>query len=161
MDDGVDGTEKRNGLTLRTSSRRTDHTNLLTLDKIALASNRRGGFQKGQSGNPNGRRTETERYGSVNIAELARSYGPQAIHTLVMCLRDPRYKLAAAVALLDRGFGKPTVAIHTQSEATVLHLVAAQEHGDELLRQAMSGSGVTIDADETNTATHDDAPPLE
>lgn len=133
---------------------------LLTLEKTDIVKKGNPNWKKGVSGNPIGRRIEQERYGAVNIAELARSYGPEAIKTLVHCLRDPRYKLAAAVALLDRGFGKPTVAIHTQSEATVLHLIAAQEHGDELLRSFEKPA--TIEGDvATETAPHDDAAPLE
>jgi len=132
---------------------------LLTLTKPEIARKGNPNWQKGVSGNPIGRRTEVERYGTVDIKALARSHGVDAIKTLVHCLRDPRYKLAAAIALLDRGYGKPSVSIHTQSEGTVLHLVAATQVGEALI-EAMSDAP-QIDGDVEKTATLDDAPPLE
>ena len=48
-------------------------------------------------------------------------------------LRDPRHKVAAAQALLDRGWGKPTQTIETTGDSTVLHLIAAQAISAELL----------------------------
>jgi hypothetical protein len=38
---------------------------------------------------------------------LARQHTVAAIDTLVKCLIDPRHRVAAAVALLDRGWGRP------------------------------------------------------
>ena len=61
------------------------------------------GFRKGRSGNPGGRPKA-----AYDIQALARQHGPEAIHTLVGCLKDPKHKVAAAIALLDRGFGKAT-----------------------------------------------------
>lgn len=67
-------------------------------------------FRKGQSGNPGGvSATEAE------VRRLARSHGPEAIERLVELMRqgsDRRLALQAAVALLDRGFGKPDMAIN-------------------------------------------------
>lgn len=65
-------------------------------------------FVKGQSGNPGGRPKETG-----EIRELARKHGPEAIRTLALHMAgdDPRVAVAAAQALLDRGFGKPAQAI--------------------------------------------------
>lgn len=59
------------------------------------------GFKPGQSGNPGGK---------VKIASLeaaARAHTPEAIEALVLALRSPRERVPAAIALLDRGWGKP------------------------------------------------------
>ncbi len=58
-------------------------------------------FQKGVSGNPGGRPQA-----SYDIATLARQYAPEALAALYDALKDPRLKVAAAQALLDRGYGK-------------------------------------------------------
>jgi hypothetical protein len=64
----------------------------------------RGGYERGQSGNPGGR----PKAAAVMTAE-ARRYCIKAIHALVLTMRTetgaPR--IAAANALLDRGFGRP------------------------------------------------------
>lgn len=61
-------------------------------------------FKPGQSGNPKGRPVGSHLF---DIGKIAREHAPAAIQTLVDCLRDDRHKVAAAIALLDRGFGKP------------------------------------------------------
>lgn len=63
-------------------------------------------FQPGQSGNPNGRRKE-----DVRVRELAREQTEAAIQALVDALSDEKTRVSAAVALLDRGWGKPAQAI--------------------------------------------------
>ena len=61
---------------------------------------------KGQSGNPGGRPKE-----ELDIRKLARSRGQEAIDTLHAIMRDekapPAARIAASVALLDRGYGRP------------------------------------------------------
>jgi hypothetical protein len=60
-------------------------------------------FPKGVSGNPAGKKRH-----EVNVQALARTFTEAAVLTLVECLADPKHKVAAAVALLDRGWGRPT-----------------------------------------------------
>ena len=60
-------------------------------------------FKPGQSGNPGGRPRAI-----VDVQELARTYTPAAIKALGNALNSPRERVAAAQALLDRAWGKPT-----------------------------------------------------
>lgn len=64
-------------------------------------------FKKGQSGNPAGRRKETD---EEKLNKLVRNYADKAVNAYVACLDDAEAphsaKIAAATALLDRGFGK-------------------------------------------------------
>jgi len=81
------------------------------------------------SGNPKGRPPRRER----SAAEMARDYAEDAIKALVRSLHVPSTRVPAAIALLDRGFGKPQVSIASQVDVNVLHLVAAQLVGEQLV----------------------------
>jgi hypothetical protein len=82
----------------------------------------KGGWKRGQSGNPGGRRagyhvTRTPQdppppktYRPISdICREARGFAELALHTLVDICRcgSDRDRLAAATQILDRGFGKP------------------------------------------------------
>jgi hypothetical protein len=94
-----------------------------------------GSWKPGQSGNPNGRAKPL-----VDVAALARKHGPKAIEIvagIMMRDKDSKVRLAAAVALLDRGFGRPKQEIETTGNQTIeLHLVAARVISQELLASA-------------------------
>lgn len=68
------------------------------------------GWQKGVSGNPGGRPKEAHR-----VRDYAKQHTQLAIDTLVeVCKNTEAYdssRIAAAVALLDRGWGRPAQAI--------------------------------------------------
>ena len=67
-------------------------------------------FQPGQSGNPGGRPRE-----NAEVKALARQYTERAILTLASIMQNEDAKgserVAAASALLDRGYGKPAQTI--------------------------------------------------
>jgi hypothetical protein len=63
-------------------------------------------YQKGKSGNPGG---VPKGYREMRAA--ARAHTPAALKALVEALSDPKLKVAAAQALLDRGWGKPAQAM--------------------------------------------------
>ena len=70
-------------------------------------------FEKGKSGNPGGRpKAEGE------IRSLARTHGEGAIAKLVEHMEgdDKRLSQSAAIALLDRGFGKPAQSMTVSGE---------------------------------------------
>jgi hypothetical protein len=72
-------------------------------------------WKPGQSGNPLGRALKVE-----DISPYARKYGREAVDTMVRCLKDPKWCLPAAIALLDRGFGKPKETMQLDGNATLL-----------------------------------------
>ena len=69
----------------------------------------------GRSGNPGGRPKA-----ALDIQALARQHTPDAIAALVAALANPRERVSAAVALLDRGWGKPTQPLAGDSSAPPL-----------------------------------------
>jgi hypothetical protein len=78
-------------------------------------------FKKGQSGNPNGRpRGQTRAI--ANLAFEARKHSVLALKTLVDICRKGEtesLRMAAANALLDRGFGRPTQSIDLSADNPV------------------------------------------
>ena len=65
-------------------------------------------FQKGQSGNPGGRKAMPK-----EVVELAREHTEAAMRTIIRLMdsKSENIALAAALAVLDRGHGKPAQAV--------------------------------------------------
>ena len=89
-------------------------------------------FSATNPGNPKGRPPA-----AIDISALARVHGPRCIEVAAELLEhpDPRIRLAALVALLDRGFGRPAPAVMAADNALSLqfqHLVAARAFSDAL-----------------------------
>lgn len=98
-------------------------------------------FPKGISGNPGGR---PKVLGEVQ--ELARQKSPEAVNTLSNIMHDekapPAARVAAANALLDRGYGKPT----QQISQTLAKIDPSSISDEELAAIAINGASVNAQA---------------
>src|SRR5271168_690644 len=69
-------------------------------------------FKPGKSGNPGGRPKGVSTSVVADIRALAKTYGEDAIEALVSIMGNaktpPAARVAAAIAVLDRGYGKPS-----------------------------------------------------
>lgn len=68
-------------------------------------------FKKGKSGNPGGR-PKIRLADGRTLSELAKEHTEDAISVLVSLMAEgqpPSVRLSAAAAVLDRGWGRPTV----------------------------------------------------
>jgi hypothetical protein len=77
----------------------------------------------------------------VDITALARKHGPRCIGVVARLLmdKDRKLRLAAAVALLDRGFGRPKQEIEAHGSTLVeLHLIAARMVSGQLLEGSIA-----------------------
>lgn len=94
-----------------------------------------GRFQKGQSGNPGGRKR-----GDAAVTELARKHAPEMIRVLVKIALDEEAavnsRVAAAGQVLDRAYGRPRQALeHSgpdgQQLPTGIMVTLVKPEGDE------------------------------
>ena len=110
-------------------------------------------FQPGQSANPGGRNR------TADIAALARQHAPAAIAALAAALKDPRTRVPAAVALLNRGYGMPTQPITGEGpqSLSVLHLVAAKEVTEEIQLALAAANGTAPPAIEGEPSQNPEA----
>ena len=70
-----------------------------------------GGFRKG-AGRPSGSTNKSSPEQSQRLSALAKTYTEEALETLIDVARNGRTdaaRVSAANALLDRGYGKPSV----------------------------------------------------
>ena len=83
-----------------------------------------GGFMKGQSGNPGGRPREIG-----EIKDLARAHTADAIEALpgiaVDLTAPASARVAASEALLNRAWGRPSLAISAEGESEPLELIVS------------------------------------
>lgn len=78
-------------------------------------------FKKGQSGNPGGRSPRVGPNGET-ITQLARAHTAEALATLVEVCNgkgnEPRDRVSAANAILDRGWGKAKESVEVDANVT-------------------------------------------
>ena len=79
----------------------------------------KGGFQRGQSGNPGGRPKLP-----AEMREMFQTKAPEAFEVLTRHLQssDPRIAITAASAILDRAYGKPAQPIDANVWSRFDHL---------------------------------------
>lgn len=101
------------------------------------------GYKKGQTGNPGGRAK-----GVVDVIAAARANTTEAIETLLKWMRsnEPRASVAAATAMLDRGWGKAAQSLKISGSLTGQHAAELTEAELELI--ARGGSDGAADASE-------------
>ncbi len=101
-------------------------------------------FEKGKSGNPGGRPKEV-----AEVRELAKKHGHAAIERLktLMDSENERTAVAACLALLDRGYGKPHASVEHSGQLAMTY--------DDVVTRIMNGSGIeTGDTEGAEPTTH-------
>jgi hypothetical protein len=89
----------------------------------------------------------------LDVQEMARARTPQAIEALTAALNNPRERVAAAIALLDRGWGKPKQPLSGDGERPVaIEFTWASALDTDNEGAAPAANPVTIDAEREDVA---------
>lgn len=113
------------------------------------------GFQKGQSGNPKGRPPVIR-----EVQELAKQQTENAVEALVSIMGNEKSnasaRVQAAVALLDRGWGRPKQSVDVKVDHDATGLAAALNAlNDRLGLNALVEEGEIIDMTVVETVKAD------
>jgi Family of unknown function (DUF5681) len=105
-----------------------------------------GQFQKGQSGNPGGRPKMPD-----ELKAAMQGLADTAVKVLKDAMNgdDPRARILAANAVLDRGYGKPAQTVNAKFENVDMsgaHLAALQELAAKTRDPSLSVDGVNTTA---------------
>ena len=101
-------------------------------------------FKKGQSGNPGGRVGVP-----AEVRDLARRHSTEAIERLIHWMKsdDGRISVAAANALLDRGFGRPAQLIDLSVDVMSRRIRELSDGELMLLEQRLLTMAEPLDAE--------------
>jgi hypothetical protein len=112
-----------------------------------------GTFRPGYSGNPGGRPAVVS-----ELQKLARAQTPAALAALIEVLSDagnpPSARVAAAVALLDRGYGRPSNAVVIETAEAAY---ANDDERAELLERLIKGTPEAVKRAEAAEKRADEA----
>lgn len=95
---------------------------------------KRGGKRPG-AGRPNGAQNKSNQAQTATLSEMAREYAPEALAMLAEVMRygvSDTARVAAANAILDRGFGRPKpIEIEPEKDSLALVIEQIQARGSK------------------------------